>query len=67
MVYEYHGRQNQMWLLSYLDKENVNVQILSVHSQLVLEVQGGIDAEGVGVVQNTNYKNKSQIWRIEKA
>jgi hypothetical protein len=51
-----------MWLLTYLDKENV--QIVSVHSQLVLEVQGGIDAEGVGVVQNTNYKNKSQVWRI---
>jgi len=53
-----------MWVVVHLDKENV--QIVSAHSQLVLEVQGGIDAEGVGVVQNINYKNKSQIWRIEK-
>lgn len=64
IVYEYHGKPNQLWTVVYLDKDNV--QLMSVHSQLVLEVQGGIDAEGVGVVQNINYKNKSQVWRIEK-
>jgi ribosomal protein S6E (S10) len=35
-----------------------------MHSGLVLEIQGGIDADGMPLVQNTNYKNKSQVWRI---
>ena len=43
---------------------NRGVQILSLHSGLVLEIQGGIDADGMLVIQNTNYKNKSQFWRI---
>ncbi len=46
--------------------ENGFIQLMSMHSGLVLEVQGGIDADGVGVVQNTNYKNRSQVWRFEE-
>lgn len=63
ILYEYHGKLNQKWQI--IDLGNQNVQFMSCHSKLVLETQGGIDAEGVAVVQNTNYKNKSQIWRIE--
>jgi hypothetical protein len=63
IVYEYHGKPNQKWEI--IELGNNNVQFRSCLSKLVLETQGGIDAEGVAVVQNTNYKNKSQIWRIE--
>ena len=31
-------------------------------SKMVMEVEGGVDAEGVGVVQNTDYNNLSQMW-----
>ena len=64
IVYEHHGRLNQRWMVIALD--NGFIQLMSMHSGLVLEVQGGIDADGVGVVQNTNYKNRSQVWRFEE-
>ena len=63
IVYEGHGKQNQKWMIS--DIPNKGVQIMSLHSGLVLEIQGGIDADGMLVIQNTNYKNKSQFWSIQ--
>lgn len=33
---------------------------------MVMEVEGGIDAEDVGVVQNKDYNNLSQMWKLEK-
>ena len=62
VVYEGHGKPNQKWIIT--DLPNNTAQIMSLHSALVLEIQGGIDADGMLVVQNTNYRNKSQIWRI---
>jgi hypothetical protein len=39
--------------------------IENVKSKMVLELQGGIDAEGMAVVQNKNYKNLNQMWRFD--
>jgi len=30
----------------------------------VLEIDGGLNANGVKVVQNTNYRNENQFWRL---
>lgn len=34
-------------------------------SKLALEIDGGIDAEGMGIIQNTKYKYKNQLWKLE--
>ena len=40
-------------MIKKIDQDYVLIQ--SALNQHVLEIQGGIDAEGVGVVQNNNY------------
>ena len=33
---------------------------------MVMEVEGGIDADGVGVVQNYDHVHASQLWKLEE-
>jgi hypothetical protein len=63
LVYDNSQQIHQKWLI--IDMPNNAVQIVSVYNGLALEIQGGIDAEGLRIVQNINYKNKSQLWKIE--
>lgn len=64
IVYNYNGNLNQKWVLEGNDQQGYLFK--SAFNGLVAEVQGGIDAEGMAVVQNKNYKNLSQYWKIEK-
>lgn len=32
----------------------------------VLDIEGGVNAEGVRVVQNTKYGNTNQLWKFEQ-
>jgi len=38
--------------------------IINANSKLALEIEGGIDADGMGLVQNTKYKYKNQLWKF---
>lgn len=38
---------------------------INARSKLALEIQGGIDADGMGIVQNKKYKYKNQLWKIQ--
>ena len=31
-----------------------------------MEIQGGIDANGMDIVQNQNFGNKNQLWKIQE-
>lgn len=33
-------------------------------SKLALEIEGGIDADNMGLVQNQKFKYKNQLWRL---
>lgn len=43
-----------------------HVLIVNVHSKLLIEILGGIDAEGVSVVQNIDFNNFNQHWALER-
>lgn len=62
IAYDYNGNLNQKWIIHNID--NSFCKIESPHSKMVMEVEGGVDAEGVGVVQNTDYNNLSQMWKF---
>jgi|688.fasta_scaffold595496_1 hypothetical protein len=62
IVYDFNGNINQKWFLLPADQQFYKIQ--SASSKLVMEIEGGIDAEDVGVVQNKDYNNLSQMWRL---
>lgn len=51
----------------FVQADNSYYFIESVNSGKVLEIEGGVDADGVRVIQNTKYGNTNQLWKIEKA
>jgi hypothetical protein len=53
---------NQKWFLLPVDQQFYKIQ--SASSKMVMEIEGGIDAEDVGVVQNKDYNNLSQMWKL---
>lgn len=65
-MYNYNGNLNQKWFLHPATNEQGYYKIESAASKMVMEVEGGIDAEDVGVVQNKDYNNLSQMWKLEK-
>ena len=64
IMYNYNGNLNQKWFLHQADPGFYKME--SAVSKMVMEVEGGIDAEDVGVVQNKDYNNLSQMWKLEK-
>ena len=64
IAYEFNGNKNQKWFLHPQGQQCYKIQ--SVLNNLVMEVEGGIDADGVGIVQNKDYGNTSQLWRFDK-
>ena len=48
------------------DQGNNRFYITSVKSGLVMEIEGGIDAEGMRLVQNRKYNHLNQLWFFEK-
>jgi hypothetical protein len=62
ILYNFNGNLNQKWLLHPVDQQYYKIE--SAISKLVMEVEGGIDAEDVGVVQNKDYNNLSQMWKF---
>lgn len=65
LSYKEHGKKNQLWQM--VKHEDGCYFIVNSNSTHVLEIEGGIDADGMRVVQNTNYKNLNQLWIIENA
>ena len=61
--YDYHGKDNQMWILEEVN--NGEYMLINNKSKLALEIDGGIDADGIGIIQNTRYKYKNQLWKLE--
>ncbi len=70
IMYAYNGNLNQKWFLHPVDQSFYKIESALVNKdnneRLVMEVEGGIDAEDVGVVQNKDYNNLSQMWRFDK-
>ena len=64
ILWDKHSNHNQKWLLHHV-KDNY-YYIENMHSKMVLEIFGGIDAEGLDIVQNKLFHNKSQYWIFEK-
>ena len=62
ICYPYNGNLNQKFLLHPIN--NGFYKIESGLSKLIIEVEGGIDAEDVGVVQNKDYNNLNQMWKL---
>ena len=58
--YEFHGKENQQWSLEKFDSKYF--YIVSRQSGLVLEIEGGIDADGMSIVQNKKYGHLNQLW-----
>lgn len=52
-----------MWILETVG--NLGYTFTNAHSKLVMEIEGGIDADGVGIKQNTNFQFLNQIWKFE--
>lgn len=71
-MYAFNGNLNQKWFLHPVDKQYYKIETALVNKssekneKLIMEVEGGIDAEDVGVVQNKDYNNLSQMWKFEK-
>ena len=63
IVYDSHGKLNQRWLIHQLPN-SLFCKIESAYSKMVMEVEGGVDQDGVGVVQNIDYNNLSQMWAL---
>ena len=40
--------------------------IMNMKSNQVLEIEGGIDVDGMRIVQNVYYKNLNQLWSVEQ-
>lgn len=62
IMYNFNGNLNQKWYLHAVDQQYYKIE--SAISKMVIEVEGGIDAEDVGVVQNKDYNNLSQMWKF---
>ena len=61
--YELHGGPNQLWIFEPVGDKHF--YILNVKSNLVVEIEGGIDAEGMRLVQNKKYCNLNQLWELK--
>lgn len=62
ILYKQNDRNNQLFDL--LKMKDDTYRIVNVNSKLDLEILGGIDEEGIPVVQNKFYNTKNQLWRI---
>ena len=60
--YKFHGKRNQMWRLKNFGNEANTYYIENIKSLMVLEIEGGINAEGMRIVQNKPYGNLNQLW-----
>ena len=67
ICWKYHGKRNQMWRLKKYGEDPTAYYIENIKSGLVLEIMGGIDAEGMRVVQNKPYGNLNQLWKLSPA
>lgn len=66
--YGFSNRKNQIWRLREGGQagEHKYWFIENVGSGKVLEIEGGVDADGVGIIQNTNHGHRNQLWRFER-
>ena len=66
LCYKTHGNKNQLWRIVKENDVEDAYKIENVKSGQVIEIEGGIDADGMRVVQNAYYKNLNQLWKIEQ-
>lgn len=62
--YDFHGKRNQMWILE--PHSNHRYYLKSLSSGMVAEIEGGINAEGMRLVQNNKYSNLNQLWELKE-
>ena len=59
-----HEKANQRWYVQEFEQDCYVIE--NAKSGLCLELEGGIDADGMDAVQNKFYHNLNQLWDLEE-
>lgn len=60
-------QKSQFWKIEPFGRDDGVYYIRNANSGLVIEIEGGIDAEGMRVVQNKPLGHLNQLWKIAVA